>query len=328
MSTLKIEGHINENHWDKCIHHPLQSYAWGTFREQTGIQVLRVGQYEQSTLINGYQITLHPLPKLPYVIGYIPKSAIVTTQLVDFLKAYGKKHKVIFFQIEPNSTIQESEHLPLLPSHHPLFTKYTFSLDIAQTPEKMLKHMQSKTRYNIKVAKKHGVEIKEDNSKEAFNEYLRLSQETTQRQGFYAHTQEYHKKMWATLNPKGLATLWTATYQQQVLAAWIIFKWKDTIYYPYGASSRVNRNVMAPTLLLWEIAQWGHTHGYKYFDLWGALGPNPDEHDPWYGFHKFKQGFNPQLIEFIGSYDIVCNPFLYKLYCLADTLRWKIISKK
>ena len=124
----------------------------------------------------------------------------------------------------------------------------------------------------------------------------------------------------------GIAHLFTATYQGKTLAAWIIFAYGKTIYYPYGASSREHREVMAPTLLLWEIARWGKSHGFTSFDLWGALGPNPDPRDPWFGFHRFKQGFNPQLVEFVGSYDLVINPLLYQLYKLADILRWAILK--
>ena len=79
---------------------------------------------------------------------------------------------------------------------------------------------------------------------------------------------------------------------------------------------------MAPTLLLWEIAKWAKSKGLKKFDLWGAMGPDPDVHDPWYGFHRFKQGFNPRLVEFTGSYDLIISPILYYLYTLADTIRW------
>ena len=133
--------------------------------------------------------------------------------------------------------------------------------------------------------------------------------------------------MWEILHPDGIAHLWTATLNGEVLAAWVIFTWEKTLYYPYGASSRQHRETMAPTLLLWEIARWGKRQGYKAFDLWGALGPTPDDHDPWYGFHRFKQGFNPQLVEFVGSFDLVLHPWLYRLYKVADIIRWRMLKK-
>lgn len=302
--------------------HPLQSEAWEQFRRAMNIDTVR---------IHGWLLTFHKLPFLPYTIGYFPKGPMITQEMIKKLSRIAKQKRAIFIQIEPN--ILKSLQFKVLsfkylrPSHHPLFTKYTFVLDLTKSEEALLKAMQPKTRYNIKLAQKHGVVIAQDDSSEAFDTYLSLSKETTNRQGFYAHNETYHRQMWEILHPMGIAKLFTATYQGKILAAWIIFIWKDTIYYPYGASSRDYREVMAPNLLLWEIARWGKSKGFKKFDLWGALGPNPDVNDPWYGFHRFKLGFNPQLIEFIGSYDLILNPFLYRLYTIADKIRWSMLKK-
>ena len=193
----------------------------------------------------------------------------------------------------------------------PLFTKYTFILDLTKSEEELLKNMHSKARYNIRVAQRYGVEVGEDNSSVAFEEYLRLMKETTVRQKFYAHTREYHKKMWKILSPKKMARLFIAKYKGQVLTAWILFVFKDTLYYPYGASSSLLREVMASNLMMWEAIRFGKKLGLKKFDMWGALGPNPDPKDPWFGFHSFKEKYGPRHVEFIGSYDLVINSPLY-----------------
>lgn len=299
------------------ISHPLQTQAWADFRAAMGIDVVRT---------NGWQLTFHTIPHTPWTIGYFPKGPKPTQKMVDELRALGKEKRAIFIQLEPNilrSTINNLSSL--IPSHHPLFTKYTFILDLTKSEDELLAAMHPKTRYNIKVAQKHGVAVKEDNSAKAFKEYLRLTEETTSRQGFYAHNKKYHEIMWKVMHGAGIARLFTASYDGEVLSAWIVFVSQDTIYYPYGASSRNHREVMAPTLLLWEIAKWAKGKGYKKFDLWGALGPNPDVNDPWYGFHRFKQGFNPTLVEFIGSYDLVIHKPLYTLYTIADIIRWRIL---
>jgi lipid II:glycine glycyltransferase (peptidoglycan interpeptide bridge formation enzyme) len=132
--------------------------------------------------------------------------------------------------------------------------------------------------------------------------------------------------MWNIMNKQGVAKLWTATYKGETLAAWILFVWNKTLYYPYGSSGRNHRETMAPNLLLWEIMKWAKKSGLTSFDLWGALGPNPDANDPWYGFHRFKQGYNPEHIEFAGSFDVILSPFLYKVFCAADTLRWILLK--
>lgn len=290
--------------------HPLQSPAWGEFRKAMGVDV--VSTY-------GWFLTFHKIPFTPWTIGYFPKGPKPTQKMIDELLVLGKQKNAIFIQLEPNTTTK----VKLQPSHHPLFTKYTFVLDLTKSEEELLSAMHPKTRYNIKVAQKHGVIITEDNS--AFADYLRLTKETTGRQGFYAHNERYHRTMWNILHKAGIAHLFVAKFNGEILSAWIVFVWGDTVYYPYGASSRKHRDVMAPTLMLWEIAKWAKKKGLKYFDLWGAMGPNPDVNDPWYGFHRFKQGFGPTLIEFAGSFDLVINKPLYTLYTVADTIRWRIL---
>ena len=315
----------DQKNWNAGVSHPLQSWEWGEFRKSMGIDVVRV---------NNWQLTFHKIPYSPWTIGYFPKGPAPTKQMIDSLADLGKQKKAIFIQLEPNVHTLSTVHFPLStsfrPSHHPLFAKYTFVLDLTKSEEELLAAMHPKTRYNIRVAQKHGVVIKEDNSDHAFKEYLRLSEETTVRQGFFAHNRTYHEHMWQSLHKAGIATLWTATLKGKTLAAWIIFAFGDTIYYPYGASIRYQSNVMAPNLLLWEIARWGKQQGYKKFDLWGAMGPppagGPDEHDPWYGFHRFKAGYNPALIEFAGSYDLIISPLLYKVYKLTDIIRWKLLK--
>ena len=338
--TIKDKSEFNN-----VVSHPLQSYEWGEFREKTGIKVIRRGFFEKGKLVKGFTLTLHKIPKTSFNIGYLPKGDLPDEDLINELQKIGKEEKCIFIQLEPN-IIRHSElvseslndilHLGLTPAAHPLFTKYTFVLDLTKSEEELLKAMHPKARYNIRVAGKHEVEIIEDNSEKAFEEYWRLMQQTTSRQNFYAHTKEYHKIQWQTFkktkeNKNGLQShLLLAKYQGKVLTAWVLFVFKDTLYYPYGASSSENREVMPSNLIMWEAILFGKKLGLKMFDMWGALGPDPDPKDPWYGFHNFKEKYGPGHIEFIGSYDLVINPVLYQGYKLADKLRWfylKLVSK-
>ena len=155
--------------------------------------------------------------------------------------------------------------------------------------------------------------------------------ETTKRQGFFAHTKEYHRKMWETLKGN-MAHLFTAEYttdgRSYTLVTWILFLFNNTLYYPYGASSDKFRNVMASNLMMWEAIKFGKKHGAKKFDMWGSLGPDADSNDPWYGFHKFKQGYGAKLIEFAGSYDLVINSELYRLYSILHNIRKEFLSLK
>jgi lipid II:glycine glycyltransferase (peptidoglycan interpeptide bridge formation enzyme) len=320
--------------FNRVVTHPLQSWTWGEFREKTKIKVLRIGVFDQNSLTSGWQITLHRVPKTNFTVGYVPKCLMPTTQVLAALTKIGQEHKCIFIKLEPNvvNSPTRVETKFLLANGcvygRPLFTKYTFQLDLRPNEEALLTNMHPKTRYNIKVAQKHGVVIAEDNSYDAFQHYLKLTFETTARQKFYAHNKEYHKLMWQTLYTGGIAHLLKATYQNTVLATWIVFIFNNTLYYPYGASSRENREVMASNLMMWEVIRFGKKMGCQIFDMWGSLGPNADPKDPWYGFHRFKEGYGAKLAEFIGTFDLVTNKSAYKLYTLADNLRWKWLRFK
>ena len=113
-----------------------------------------------------------------------------------------------------------------------------------------------------------------------------------------------------------------AKYKGKTLVTWIVFTFNNVLYYPYGASSSEHKEVMASNLMMWEAIRFGKKMGCKVFDMWGSLGPSPDSKDPWYGFHRFKEGYGGKLVEFIGSYDLVLSPFLYQLYNLAHRTRW------
>ena len=310
--------------------HPLQSEEWGKFREKTKIKVIKT---------KSFQLTIHKIPHSKLTIGYLPKGDLPNEEMIEELKKIGKGENCIFIQLEPKveqmlNGKRKMEKLGLVPAAHPLFTRFNFELDLTKTEQDLLKNMHSKTRYNIKVAQKHNVKVEENNSEKAFLEYLKLTKETTKRQGFFAHTQSYHRIMWETLKVQKLDTnkltahLLRAIYKEETLVVWILFVYKDTLYYPYGASSDQYREVMASNLMMWEAIKFGKKLGLKKFDMWGSLGPDADKNDGWYGFHRFKQGYGPRLVEYVGSYDLIIKPLLYKLYVVADKVRWAILKKK
>ncbi len=313
---------MTKEEWNKQVSHPLQAYEWGEFRQATGVKVVREG---------GMQITIHKIPHTPWNVGYLPKGPMPTKEQVKVLGKVAKENNCIFIKVEPKVEAQDSQKELLdfrkwgFVAGRPLFTKYNFVLDVTPSEEQLLASFKQKTRYNIKVAEKRGVMVEIDNSEAAFERYLQLTEETTKRQGFYAHSRDYHQTMWDTLHPAGIAHLLTAKYEGEIITTWVLFKFGDSLYYPYGASTREHREVMANNLVMWEAIKLAKKWGLHYLDMWGALGPEPDSHDPWYGFHNFKSGYGARHVEYVGTWDYVAMPLLYKLYVFLDGLRWKLL---
>lgn len=330
----------NTANFNRAVNHPLQTFEWGQFRKKTGLEVYRRGEIANNKINNAYQITVHKTPNFPYLIGYFPKGDLPSKEIIEDLEEVGKENNISFIQLEPNILKDSSPKINdgLKKSFHPLFTKYTFILDLTRTEDELLKNMHQKTRYNIRLSEKKGVKVEIDNSKKAFENYLKLTKETTKRQKFYAHDETYHKLLWETVGNKEntafdpgklQANLLTAKLNKKILVAYILFTFKDKLYYPYGASSDEHREVMASPAAMWGAVLYGKSLGLKTFDLWGAANvPDPKPSNEYYGFHRFKQGFGAELVEFVGSYDLIINPINYRLLTVADKIRWAYLRAR
>ncbi|MCX7955847.1 MAG: aminoacyltransferase, partial [Patescibacteria group bacterium] len=139
--------------------HPLQSQKWKKTRNQTGIETEK---------INNFLLSIHKIPFSKYKIGYLPRSKMPDKKTLEKLYQFGKQNNLIFIKIEPyvekNSKLNPSargQNLKLKKSPHPLFPDWTQILDLTKSEDELLKNMHHKTRYNIRLAQKKGVIVKE-----------------------------------------------------------------------------------------------------------------------------------------------------------------------
>jgi len=236
--------------------HPIQTQEWGEFRKSAGNEILstRYGL-----------LTLHKIPFLPFRLAMFLKGPKPTEKMLADLKKLGKEKGLIFIKLEPNyvspNEPTKNKLSKLLYKNgcvpgKTLFTPSTFWVDLTKSEEELLKSFHPKTRYNIRLAQKNGVEVVEDNSTKAFEKYISLTRETVMRQGFYAHNEKYHRLMWKHLHQSPItnhqppiAHLLTARYKGKIITTWIVFSWKDSLYYPYGASTEEHKKVMANNLI-------------------------------------------------------------------------------
>lgn len=325
--------------YNKIASHPLQSWQWGEARKKMGIRIVRLGEYDDDSLRNVYQLTLHPIPYTPFTVGYVPRSRFPTQKLLDFLHEYGKKMNIIFIKLEPYqekidgnelcvvSSAQNPKHITqniLTPSPHPLFPNWTIVLDITRSENDLLKTMKPKTRYNIRLAQKKGVVLKEMSNEEGFEVFKTLYFDTCKRQNYRGHNQEYHEIVWNALK-EDIAHILIAFYEDKPLAAYELFHFKETLYYPYGGTSLEFKQVMAPNLLMWEAILLGKKLGAKTFDMWGALPPFYEGSQSWSGFTRFKEGYGGKFVEMVGSYDLIINQLAYSAYGIINKIRSKVL---
>lgn len=301
----------------KYPRHLLQSPNWAKFRQKWGTKVISVGKA---------RFTVHPLPFLPWTVGYMPRPF---TNEVNWqmLAKKAREQRCVFIKIEPNSdTFNPPPFLNVRESER-MFSYATYLINLQKSEQELLVRMQAKTRYNIKLAARKGVEVKIGHTQKMLEEFLSLYRQTATRHKFFIHPDNYYKTLFEIFKQDKKAEIITGYYKGEPLASIMVFIYNNTLFYPYGGSTNEHKEMMPFYLVMWKAILLGKKRGCRCFDLWNCLPPeieNPTH--PWYGFHRFKKGFNGQLICFCGAYDIIFNPFLYPLLILFNKIRWIILK--
>lgn len=211
--------------------------------------------------------------------------------------------------------------------------RFVFRLDIkGKTEDEIFKNFQSKTRYNVRVAMKKGVVIKEG-TRDDLKDFHNIMVETGERDDFIIRSLSYFEKMYDEMVPGGHMKLLIAYYEDKPIAGIIPIMYGNKVWYLYGASSNAHRNLMPNYLLQWTMIQDAIKRQADIYDFRGVSGV-VDENHPQYGLYRFKKGFNAEFTEFIGEVYMPYKPLVYKTYKFAEKafrtirkLKKKILGK-
>lgn len=303
--------------------HFLQSRAWAEVRKLQGWDFVEVG---------GNQYLLTKLLPLGMKMGYMPQVKLADVSATEVLQT-ARAQNLIYVHLDPHDLQNDldvsewSRGINLVKSDE-VYYRHTAVLDLSKSEDELMTAMKPKTRYNVNLARKKGVSISISDSDEDLKVFLKLFFETVKRQNYFGRDEKYYQQIWESLKPQGKVRIALASYNNVPLVAWMLFLDNEVIYYPYGGSSEEYREMMPTYALVWGIVEWGKQNGYKYFDLWGTLGENPDEKSPEFGFHRFKVGFGGEQIEYLPAYDLVVRPFRYWLFQFVNKLRWMLLRIK
>ncbi|MBU1146018.1 peptidoglycan bridge formation glycyltransferase FemA/FemB family protein [Patescibacteria group bacterium] len=295
----------------------LQSAEWLDFLEAMGHKTYRLGlSDEQNNLVAIFGVTKNSLPFRKNYF-YCPRGPVMNYELgvrnyeflIEKISEIAKKENGIFLRLEPPIKFQVSnfkfqEITPIQPKH-------TLVLDLTKSEDDLLAAMHEKTRYNIRLAEKKNLVLKNEN----FEDFWKLMKTTTERDKFSAHPKEHYQTMLEKISgdgKTGMRTELKIVYSGDTpLAAAIIGYFGDTATYIHGASSSEFRNLMAPYFLHWEIIGEAKNLGYKFYDFWG-IGEVK-----WPGVTRFKKGFGGFEINYPGTFDLPINKLWYTIYNLA-----------
>jgi len=303
----------------------LQTEDWLAFQKSTGKNIW----YFNDGMLSA-NIIEHPLPFKKSFL-YIPRGPIINERLigktknefkhfVNFLIKIANQQNALFVKFEPVYNIVP-ELLRNSNAHFVYSTKTiqphkTMIIDLAQSELDLIGRMHHKTRYNIGLAVKKGLQLRESKDVKMF---LSLMKKTSEHDKFSPHAKKYYERLisfFADTDRWDIKTRLFFVYADYIpIAGAIILEHEKTAYYLHGAMDRKYRSLMAPHFMHWELMKRYKKYKFSIYDFWGI------DVKKWPGVTRFKLSFGGQVIEYPGAFDIPTSSTGYLMYKFARKAR-------
>ncbi len=327
--------------WDDFVaSHPhgsiLQTTNWARLKNRFGWESQRVWLKQDGVLAAGAQILYRSAALGIFKIGYLPHAPLVDWQDDEQIS-------VLFSQVDESAYRKGAGIVKLEPllwqdeitaerwdeicannrfrlTEDTIQPPRTIIVDLRPSTEEILAGMKQKTRYNIRLAARKDVIVREGSGAD-LNAFADLMQTTGQRDGFGTHDPEYYAAMYSLFAPDH-AVLLIAEYEGRPLAAAMITALGKTAVYLYGASSNEERNRMPAYAVQWAAMCWAKERGCTRYDLWGVPDAGAEElealfqerKDGLWPVYRAKRGYGGRVQRTVGVVDRVYNERLYSLY--------------
>lgn len=195
-------------------------------------------------------------------------------------------------------------------------------VDLRPDEEILLAKMKQKTRYNIRLAQRKGVQVRRG-GKADYPLLFRMYAETSLRDGFVIRNREYYFDLWGIFQEAEMADMLIAEVNGEAVAALVLIRFGRKATYFNGMSRQAYREWMPNYLLQWEAMRLAKAEGCEIYDLWGA----PEvfsEGDPLWGVYRFKEGLGGEVVRTIGAWDLPLRKIPYQFYTRVypQLMRW------
>lgn len=322
-----------------------QSVKWGRVKKEW--KFYGVISRDAAGEIRGVMsLLVRKIPALPTSLMYAPRGPVcdvhdkeTLADLLEGAKQIAKQNKSYIIKMDSDVKSDDTEFVTIMQQlgfSMPRETKnfegvqprYVFRLPLeGRNDEQLMESYHSKTRYNIRLAIKKGVEVKRTD-KSALADFTRIMKETGERDNFITRGQGYFERIIDELGEN--ARLYMAYLEGKPIAGTLAIGYGDKVWYLYGASSNQYRNVMPNYLLQAAMIHWAVERGARIYDFRGVSGDiSPD--NPLYGLYRFKKGFNGEFTEFVGEMNMVLRPtmkvavdFAQKCFKKYNRMKYKL----
>ncbi len=314
-----------------------QSYEWGELGPHLGAKALHIGVVNDNGGLCAAMlvlITRAPIIHRPYF--YAPRGPIVEdpfspalTTLLAFIKAEARKQGAFMLKIEPGMDNENEHWLMALhkqgfrPNPYAVHIRDEWVLNIQPEEKEILAGMKEKWRYNIRLAGRKGVTVRQGEGQADLDTFYKIYETTSERDEFFIHSKAFYEEVMRLFTQDDRFVLLLAEHEGKAIAGIIVLRYGRWSWYMYGASSNEQRNLMPNHLLQWHGMQWAKEHGCWYYNFRGIPDVLEEGQELW-GVYVFKRGFGGYAIHALETHDLVYQSLVYSVYMrLLETKRWR-----
>lgn len=306
--------------------HFLQSSLWGKVKDSWKWEAI-LCRGADGAVRGSLAVLIRKVPMLPYTLMYAGRGPVCDShdektlqELTEGAAELAKKYRAYSLMMDPDIESSDVEFIQIMKrlgyqhkesgkNFEGVQPNYVFRLDVkGKTEEELMAAFHQKTRYNIRLAGRKGVEViccDESNLGEMLHHFAAIMKETGERDGFITRPESYFASLMQHMGDH--ARLYMALYNGKPVAGTLAIHFGNKVWYLYGASSNEYRNVMPNYQLQWNMIQWAVECGCDIYDFRGVSGDLSPE-NPLYGLYLFKKGFSGQLTEFCGEFEKIYKP--------------------
>ena len=326
--------------------HPMgtftQSVKWTGVKNNWNHEIV-VSRDENSKIVGGCLVLIRKMPIIGTSFMYSPRGPIcdlhdekVMRDLKDGIDVLAKKYRAHLYKMDPNVFMSDTEFIKLAKKlgfeqfygpegFETIQARFNYRLYLnGRTEDEVFKALTQKTRYNVRVAIKHNVEIRVV-GKEHLDDFINLMQTTGERDGFNTRPKEYFARMLDELGEN--VRMYMGFYEGKPVSAAITTNYAGETCYVYGASDNAHRNIMPNYLMQWEMIKWAIETNCRVYDFQGVSGII-EEGSHMYGLYRFKKGFNGSLDELAGEFDYCYRPAAKKFVDFGESAVAKLRDLK
>ena len=303
-----------------------QARFYGEWQKSLGREVRRFVILSDGGTIAYFQLIKYPLFRNKSYF-YIPYGPITKDFSTGFFA--NLKKELTGVAIIENAVFVRLDFSPSIPNDilSKFFTSapfYTYHsahfqpraewwLDLSKSETELLGKMQKKTKYNVYWAERKGIttEIIASGFEKYFPIFYELISNTAERNGFNLHSKNYYQNIFKNLRPDN-AYLSIARYKGKILVIKLIIRYGQIANCVFSGSSNEHRDLRPTYPAQWTAIRQAKKLGHNFYNFGGISSKKI--YRGWDGLTIFKKNFGGMEITHSDLFDLVVQPFWYRLY--------------